>query len=474
MTLPEVSFNATRFYPLRRKTRVGALRWYEDISVNYTMNARNQVTTTDSLFFRPETLDDFLNGVKHTIPVTSNLKVLKHFNLSNSLNFTERWYSQRVEQRWVDDELDVEGVPIPGFVKNDTLSGFYGVRDFSYTTSLNTTVYGMMQFRRGPLMAVRHVVNPSIGFSFRPDFGSEYWDYWDDVQVDTTGRTRRYSYYQNAIYGTPPDGKSGSLNFSLSNNLEIKVRSKKDTITGMRKVKLIESLSITGSYDLARDSMRWSSLNVSGRTTLFKNLQIQYTGRWNPYATDSLGRMINKFVWDVDRRILRRENTSWNFSMRYSINSSTFGGKTQTDTSPEISTDEPGAEEELAEILMYPDQFIDWNQPWNLSLDYSLRLNSLFSVQNDKFETQTIQSLNFSGDFNLTPKWKIGFRSGYDFVDNKFTYTSFNFYRDLHCWEMRFNWIPTGTQKSWNFQINVKSPTLQDLKLTRKKDFRDF
>lgn len=474
MTLPELSFNATRFYPFRRKTRVGALRWYEDISVNYTMNARNQVTALDSLLFRPETLNDFRNGMKHTIPVTSNLKVLKHFNLSNSMNFTERWYSQRIEKRWVDDELDDEGNLKPGAVKNDTLSGFYGVRDFTYQASINTTVYGMMQFKKGYLRAVRHVVNPSVGFSFRPDFGSEYWDYWNNVQIDTAGRTQRYSYYQNSIYGTPPDGKSGSLNFSLSNNLEVKVRSKRDTVTGTRKVKLIESLSINGSYDLARDSLRWSSLNVSGRTTLFKNLQIQYTGRWSPYAIDSLGRMINKFVWDVDRRILRRENTSWNFSMRYSINSSTFGSKTQASTSQATSTDESGSEEEMAEIMMNPDEFIDWNQPWNFSMDYSLRLSSQFSVQNDKFETQTVQSLNFNGDISLTQKWKIGFRSGYDFVSNKFTYTSFNFYRDLHCWEMRFNWIPTGTMKSWNFQINVKSPMLQDLKLTRKKDFRDF
>jgi lipopolysaccharide assembly outer membrane protein LptD (OstA) len=473
MTLPDVSFNVNRFYPFRRKTRVGALRWYEDISVNYTMNARNQVSTVDSLMFRPETLNDFRNGVKHSIPITSNIKLLKHFNLTNSVNFTERWYSQRVEQKWISDEPDDDGNPVPGFVRHDTLSGFYGVRDFSYNASLNTTLYGMMLFKKGPLRAVRHVMNPSVGFSYRPDFGAEFWNYYGEVQTDSAGNTKRYSYYQGSTYGIPPDGESGSLNFSLGNNLEIKIRSKRDTVSGERKIKLIDNLSISGSYDMARDSLQWSSLSVSGRTTLFKNLQIQYSGRWNPYAIDSTGRLLNKFVWETERKILRRENTSWNFSMRYNLNQSTFGGKDKSDGRSSGDT-EFGTEEEMAEVMMYPDQFIDWNQPWSLSIDYSLRLTNQYRAREDKFERTTVQSINFQGDVNVTPKWKIGFRSGYDFVDNKFTYTSFNFYRDLHCWEMRLNWIPTGGMKSWNFQINVKSQMLQDLKLTRKKDFRDF
>jgi hypothetical protein len=331
----------------------------------------------------------------------------------------------------------------------------------------------MAQFKKGYIRAVRHVVNPSVGFSFRPDFGSEFWNYYGEVQTDTLGNTQRYSYYVNATYGIPPDGKSGSLNLGLSNNLEIKVASKRDTITGVRKVKLIDNLSLSGSYDMARDSLRWSDLSVTGRTTLFKNLQVQFTGRYSPYAIDTAtGHKINKFVWETGRKLLRRENTSWNFSFRYSINSSTFADRGTS--GQEDRTSEFGTDEEIAEIMMYPDEFIDWSQPWNLSFDYSLRLTSQYRWQEDGFQRQTVQSLNFNGDVNITQKWKVGFRSGYDFVTNKFTYTSFNFYRDLHCWEMRFNWIPTGGMKSWNFQINVKSPVLQDLKLTRKKDFRDF
>lgn len=474
MTLPEVSFNVNRFYPLRRKTRVGALRWYENISMNYTMNARNQVTTLDSLLFKPETLQNFRNGVKHAIPISSNIKVLKHLNLNNSVNFTERWYSQRIERKWVDDALDENGEVLPGFVRPDTLSGFYTVRDFDYNASLNTTVYGMLQFKKGPLRAIRHVISPSIGFGLRPDFGSEYWNYWGTVQTDTSGRTQRYSYYQNGIWGTPQDGKSGRINLGLSNNLEIKVKSKSDTVTGMRKIKLVDNLSFSGSYDLARDSMRMSDISVSARTTLLKNLQVQFSGRWSPYAIDSLGRTINKYVWDTDRKLLRRDNTTWNFSTRYSISSSDIGKAKNTSPEPDTEPDIGGEWFDDQDIMFNRSDFIDWNEPWSFSVDYSLRLSSQYSAKNGKFETRTVQSLSFNGDVNLTPKWKIGFQSGYDFESKKFTYTSFNFYRGLHCWEMRFVWIPTGGLKSWNFQINVKSSVLQDLKLTRRKDFRDF
>jgi hypothetical protein len=498
MTLPDVSFNATRFYPFRRKNRIGSLKWYEEISVNYIMNARNQITTVDSLLFRPESMQDFRNGVKHSIPITSNVKVLKHFNLGNSINFTERWYSQRYEKRWVTDDRDESGESLPGYLATDTLHGFYGVRDFSYTASLSTTLYGMKNFKRGPVRAFRHVMNPSVGFSLRPDFGTPFWNYWGEVVTDIpdrpseevpeherfrnfwgeqedipVGRIHRYSHYANSIWGAPPDGRSGSLSLGLSNNIEMKVRAKNDTVTGVRKVKLFDNLSVNTAYDLARDSLRWSSLNVSARTTLFRNLSVQFTGRWNPYALDSLGRMINKFVWETDHKILRRENTTWNFSFRYSLNSSTFASKGAAPAQPDRTT-EFGTPEELEQVMTSPDEFIDWTQPWSFSFDYSLRLNSQFAARTQAFENTTVQSVSFNGDVNLTPKWKIGFRSGYDFTGKQFTTTSFNFYRDLHCWEMRFNWIPIGGMKSWNFQINVKSPMLQDLKLSRKKDFRDF
>ncbi len=461
LTTPDISFNVNRFYPFRRKNRVGAMRWYENISVNYSMNAQNQITTPDSMLFKHESLNKFRNGVRHTIPINSTLNVLKFFNVTNSVNFNERWYIQRIDQSWNGKKI-----------KFDTISGFKAVRDFDFRSSISTTLYGLLQFKRGPVRAVRHVIYPSVSFSIRPDFGDKRWGYWGEVQKDSLGRMQRYSYYQSSLYGTAPDGRSGNFSFSLSNNLEAKVRSKKDTITGTRKVKIFDNLSINTSYDIARDSLRWSGVYVSGRTTLFNNLQVQYNGSWNPYATDSAGNLINKFFWETDRKILRRENTTWNFSMNYSLNPSTFGNPKPT-AAGRPPASQSGSEAEMQEVLMYPEKFINWNQPWNFSFSYSLRIANQYSFVRKKFEYSTVQTLSFNGDINLTPKWKVVFNSGYDFMSHKISYTNLSIYRDLHCWEMRFNWIPIGGMKSWEFQINAKSSLLQDLKLTRKKDFRD-
>ncbi len=462
LTTPDVSFSMNRIYPFRRQTRVGAIRWYENISMNYTMNARNEISTPDSLLFSEGALDKFRNGVRHSIPINSTVRVLKYFNMSTSANFTERWYFQRIEQRWDNEKIVL-----------DTVSGFRSVHDFDVSSSLSTTLYGLVQFKKGPLRALRHVMYPSVGFSYRPDFGAESWGYWSVVQINNKGKTQRYSYYQNSLFGTPPDRKSGSLNISLSHNLEAKVRSKSDTISGMRKVKLIEGLTMSASYDMTRDSLRWSGVFVGARTTLFNQLQLSFNGMWTPYAKDSQGRSINKFVWETDRKLLRRDNVNFRVALSYSINSSTFGKK-ETDPAIRKPVSDFGTPQELAEIGMFPQNFIDWNQPWNFSFNYSFMLTNLFSPLQNKFETKTIQTFDFNGDINLTPKWKVAFNSGYDFISKQISYTSFNIHRDLHCWEMRFNWIPTGGMKSWNFQINAKSSVLQDLKLTRKKDFRDY
>ncbi len=324
----------------------------------------------------------------------------------------------------------------------------------------------MLQSKKGPVRAIRHVMTPSVSFSLRPDFGAEkfgYWDYYytNETQTDST----RYSVFQRSIYGTPPDRNSGNLSFSLSNNLEIKVRSKKDTITGMKKIVLIDNFSITTSYDLAKDSLNWAPISMSGRTTLFKGFNIQFNGRWNLYALDdSTGKRINTFEWEKSRKLLRFENMTWNLSFRYS-----FSSKRKTTPKPSNF----GTQDEKEEIIENIDQFLDWNNPWKLSFNYSFRYTHRYDPTQKANTDDIVQSIGFNGDVSVTEKWKIGFTSGYDFQDGAFTYTSLNLYRDLHCWEMRFSWIPTGFQKSWNFSINAKSPLLQDLKLQKKKDFRD-
>ncbi len=466
ITLPKITFTANRFYPFRKKNRLGKMKWYDNISIGYSMNAENNINTVDSLLFKNDFLSRFRNGARHSVPIQSSFKIFKHFNVSNSINYTERWYSQYINKEWTNDTLINNNDTIVGYVKQDTVHCFKTARDFNFNSSLNTKLYGMLQFgKRSPVKAIRHVMTPSIGFSYRPDFGNPKWGYYKEVQKDTSGNTEKYSIFENAIYGSPQKGKSGNINFCLSNNLEMKVRNRKDTITGTKKIVLINNFTITSSYNLAADSLNWSPLSMSGRTILFKHLNINYSSSWDPYILDSTGtHKLNKFEWDVHKRLFRHTNTSYNFGLNLSLNSKNIKRK---------KTSNKGTEQQLSEINTHPEEYINWDNPWSLNISYTLRYTNNYNSQEKIMENKIIQTLSFNGSLNITPKWKMGFRSGYDFKNGAFSYTSLNFYRDLHCWEMRFNWIPIGKMKSWNFSINAKSPLLKDLKLKKKKDFRD-
>ncbi len=478
LTLPEFSLSSNRFYPLRKPGKASDLKWYDNISLSYSGSARNVIDIHEETLFKPQMWDSLQNGIQHKIPLSLSFKVLKFLTMTTSVDYTERWYSKSIVKHWMNDTTlynpdSTVGYVRRGYVDTDTISGFKAARDFSFNSSLNTTVYGMLQFKKGPVRAIRHVMRPSVSFSLRPDFGRPEFGYYKEVQKDRKGNIQRYSIFNDgqftSLYGTPPDGKSGRVGFSLSNNLEMKVRSRKDTITGMKKVMLIDNFSIGTSYDLARDSLRWSPLTLSARTTLFKKLQVQYSASFDPYIQDSTGRAINQFEWDVNHRLLRRDNTSWNFSLAYNFSSGKNKGakKTTNLTSPNATPDQ------IEEIATNPQGYIDWNNPWNFGFTYNLRYTGVLNPQTDIIKRDLVQTLGFNGDINITPKWKLNLTSGYDFESNKISYTSVNIYRDLHCWEMRFNWIPIGYLKSWNFYIKVKASLLQDLKLNRKKDFRD-
>jgi hypothetical protein len=406
----------------------------------------------------------------HKIPISLPVKILKHFTLSNSINITDRMYSQSVDQYYIYDTIfDANDTILPG-LKTDTISGFKNALDFSFNSNLTTIVYGILRFKKGPLRAIRHVFTPSIGISFRPDFSSDTWGYYG-TYIDPEGNEIKYSKFNNpqfsSLFGTPPGQRSGAITFNFNNNLEIKVPSKKDTITGMRKIVLIENLSFSGNYDLAKDSLNMSYISVSGRTRLWKDLTIQYRSLWDPYLVTDEGQRINRWVWDEYKTLFRWINTSWNLSFNYRLNQKTFEKKEK----PKEAT-----EDEWDEIQNNPDDFVDWSIPWSLNISYSFQYltRELYVNQNRTIDNDVVQTLGVSGEINITPKWKVTARTGWDFTNNQLSYTSINIYRDLHCWEMRFSWIPIGPRQSWNFSINVKASILQDLKLNRKKDFRDI
>jgi len=466
INLPQMTFTVNRFYPLRKEG--GKKRFYEDLSISYSMDSKNSINTTDSVLFDKVTLENNMQaGAAHKIPISLPLKVLKHFTLSNSINITDRMYSRSINKYWESDTTYLNGDTIAPGVIIDTIAGFRNSLNYSFSTSLSTKVYGMVAFKKGPVRAVRHVLTPSINYTYTPDFGDEKLGYYGTYTDENTGKEISYSHFEGSLYGSPPGQKSGRVGVTLANNLEIKVRSKKDTITGMKKVKLVENFTISGNYDLARDSLNMSMITMSGRTTLFKNFSIQYGSVWDPYVSDSAGNRINKYEWQVNRRLVRLDNTSWRLSFGYKFGDKDFKKVEKTE---DISDDA------LNDINSNLDDFVDWNIPWSLSFNYNFTYtNKLDYVNFVKVPTETIvQVLSFNGQINITPKWKFTFNSGWDFTQKKLSYTSINVYRDLHCWEMRFSWIPLGDRKSWNFSINVKASMLQDLKLNKKKDFRDY
>ncbi|NTV83057.1 MAG: LPS-assembly protein LptD [Bacteroidales bacterium] len=481
VTLPELTFSVNRFNPFLSKKKVGPNKWYHNIAMNYNLNARNTVTAADSVIFTPEALDLMKNGIKHAMPISSPVKLLKYFNWTNTINLNDRMYFESYRKYWSNDTLFENNDTIVGYLVKDTINGFNNIFDYGFSSSLSTKVYGMIQFGENfPVRAIRHVFTPTVSFSYRPDFASDFWGYYD-TYFDEDGEEVRYSKYEGALYGGPPSGKSGAISFSFANNLEMKIRSRKDTITGTKKMGLIDNFSINFSYDIARDSLNWSPLSLSGRTRLFKNFDITYRSQFDPYILDSTGtKNLNKTEWSVNRRLLRLENTNWSVNVNYRLNSKEFGKKDAKEAAPSrpvvgAKEELPGTETEIEDVIMNPDDYIDWSIPWDLTISYSFNYNVVRNYPDYVLvrEEGIIQTLGLSGNVNITPKWKVGFMTGWDFEASDLSYTSINIYRDLHCWEMRFSWIPTGYQQSWNFTINAKAALLQDLKLNKKKDFRD-
>jgi Organic solvent tolerance protein OstA len=471
ITLPEITFSMNRIYPFKNIGKAGKKHWFSELNISYTANAKNYISMADSLFFKDGWLDHMQNGMQHRVPINLPIKLFKYFTWTTSLNLTDKMYLQYYTRDWT---LDGNGL---GHMVVDTINHFRNVFTYDVSSNVTTKLYGMLRFKKGPVRAIRHVFTPTVGFSYNPDYSSSFWDYYSSY-VDGNGIEQKYSYFQGSIYGAPPAQRSGRITYSLSNNLEIKVPSKKDTVTGLKKVVLIENLTLSGNYDIAKDSLNWSYLSISGRTTLFKNFSIQYSSLWDPYVLDSTGtKQMNKYEWDVNGRLFRKKSVTWNFSASYTINDKTFGKKkNKKDNENKTLVSSPNAsEEELNDIRNNPDGYIDWSTSWSLSLSYNLRLTNNLSyinwILNDN--RSTVQTIGLRGEINLSPKWKVSAQTGWDFETKKISYTSFTVYRDLHCWEMRFNVIPYGTYKSWNFQINVKASALQDLKLTKKKDYRD-
>lgn len=472
VTLPDVNFSVNRQFPFKRKNAVGSKKWFEEIGYSYNVTGKNEIQTKMGKPFFTETVfaDSARNGIRHSIPISANYKVFKNFVLNPNVTYTERWYFERSEWGFV-DSLDGRAINQARVV--DTTKGFYGVRDFSVNANLSTKLYGQWNYK-GFVKAIRHVMTPTVGFSYRPDFSTDFWGYYQDVQVDTLGNTERRNMYNYGLYGSAGQGVQGNVNFSLLNTLESKIRDKQDS-SGAKKVKILERLSLTTSYNVAAEEYKWAPVNLTMSSSIFKGLiSLNYNASFDLYGFDEgLGKRVNEFAIDVNGKLLR--TTSQRFTTGINLDQSRFSKKekTQDDSQPQGPVADQGMPNDLGitagDIDYYNTrQRVDFSMPWSANINYNLTksYNGLDAVVR--------QSADLNANFQITENWRAGMSTGYDIEAKDFTYTSFDFYRNLHCWEIRCSWVPFGLQQSYTIGINVKAQTLKDLKLERVRGIGDF
>ena len=455
LTLPELAFSMSRIYPFKRKKAVGKSKFYEKISIAYTMNATNKIRTNDADFFNIP-YDSITNGIMHRIPVNASFKLFKYTTLTPSFNYNERWYFKKFTKEWDYDNNQVA---------QDYAGGFSRVWDYNASLAWSTTIYGTFNFRKGKVKALRHVLSPSVSFSYVPDFGKEKYKYYGTysrvIYNNTTGQydsvASVYSFFESLPYGTPGRGGSGSVNINFGNNLEMKLRNNKDTSKNDMKIKIFESFNISTNYNIFADSLRWAPISISGRTRI-KVVDISFNTTLDPYAIaqNEYGtyQRINKALVKDNGHLVRM--TIGYITASFSLNSKARDKKIAEEQQSLYET-----------IYGYPDHYVDFNVPWNIRVGYTFRYTKPYN------ESQVTQTLNVSGELNITKKWKVNVTTGYDIEAKKMSATTIDIYRDLHCWEMSLHVVPFGQHKSYAFQINVKASMLQDLKLNKRRSWFD-
>ncbi len=473
VTLPTVSFNVSRFYPFKRAVKIGKDRWYEKISMSYSGKLTNSVSATESDIFSRQTLDNMRNGVQHTIPVQASFNVLNYINITPSFNYNERWYFKKVDRQWNPETNTAEELA-PQY-------GFYRLYDYTTALSFSTTLYGMWQVREKyknfKLQAIRHTFSPSISFSYAPDFSNQKYGYFKTVQSDSTGRTTVYSPFADNAYGTPSQGRSMAMSFSLSQSLEAKVLSKRDS-TGIKKISLIDDFSISGSYNFLADSMKLSNISLSLRSTFSGKIGINLRATLDPYEVSPEGIRYNKLTWRRGN-LGRIINTGWSFGYSFKSRDNTKQPAINDINSvpPEYMNpfyDPYGTMDPVLRRQYMANAYYDFSLPWNIGFNYAVNY-SVSYVNNGTtgIRRNITQTIGFNGSITFSPKMAATFSGGYDIATNKLTTSSISITRDLHCWQMSFSWIPFGYYKSWSFHIGVKAASLQDLKYDKSQSMYD-
>ncbi|QZE13170.1 LPS-assembly protein LptD [Halosquirtibacter laminarini] len=450
LTLPNISFNMSRVRPFKRENMVGGAKWYDNLSLSYSLTMANSINTKQDQLMSSSLSKDWRNGVKHSIPISTSVRFLKYITATPSFSYNERWYTYSSEQYRMSD----------GKVGKDTIPGFTRDFDYSFSIGTSTTLYGMYQpiSKNSKIKGIRHVMRPSISLSYRPDFSDPKYGMYGSY-IDKNGKEVKYSYHSDGIYGYAGSGKSGTISFSLDNNIEMKVLNTKDTTSNepYKKIPLLDQLSFNTSYNLMADSLNLSPIQVRGRTKV-AGININFGTTLDPYYFDkNAGTRVNKFLVNETGRLVRATNANLSFGMDFHSKK----GEAKKNNDSDKQVEDP--------YMHMTHNYADFDVPWNFSFDYALNY-SHYDPRNDASISQT---LNFNGDFNLTKKWKFSFNSGYDLQKREFTFTRFSIFRNLHCWQMSFDMVPFGYRQSYTFTIQASSSMLKDLKLTKRKSFYD-
>ena len=481
MTLPDVNISLNRIYPFKRKKSAGDERWYEKISLQYTGSITNSINTKDNLLFKTP-LTQWQNGMQHKIPVSATFNLFKYINIVPSFNYTERWYLRKVKQSYDASPTSRD------HVKRDTINGFNRLYDYNLSLQMNTKLYGMYKplFMKSKELQIRHVFTPTVSYTYTPDFGKSRYGYYDTyTYTDEDGevRTVEYSPYEGAVYGYPGKNMSQNISFSIDNNIEMKMKSDKDT-TGYKKISLIDQLGASLSYDVA--NKRWSDLSMNLRLKLTKSYTFNMNASFATYA----------YQFDENGNVVVGDRTEWSYgrfgrfqgysgSFSYTLNNDTFkklfGKKDEDEKNKDKEGKEGGEDEETEEeteeqnnnsnmrktekASVDSDGYLAFKLPWSVSLSYSYSIredrSKDINIKTMRYPYSLTHSLNVSGNFKIGSRWNMTYSTGYDFTSKEMSMTTLNITRDLHCFNMSCGLV-FGPFTSYNFSIRANSSMLTD------------
>ena len=469
MTLPTLQASVGRIFPFAPKDGIKK-GFIKNINFQYNLRGENRISTADSLFFKPQMFRDAKTGFQHSIPISTNFKVFKYFSVTTSANYNEVWTLNTVNKYFDTTENKV--------VTEDQ-NNFDAFRTYNFSAGIGTTIYGTFEFGEDKkIQAIRHVMRPNVSYSYTPSFEQ----YYDTYAIDATGNTmQEYTRFENSIFGTPGKNYAQNIGFSLSNTFEAKVTDNKSETDEPKKVMLLNNLNFSSSYNLAADSLALAPLRMSGGTQLFKQkMNVNFAATLDPYAIDNSGRRIDVFNIDNGGSLFRM--TSANMTINYAFSSNDFGKENskqndQTAQNGGRTDDLFGTSTDLSDnrqSLFNKDQDEDNSEnnsewyhtklPWDFRLAYSVTYNN--SNRQDEISSHSLMG---SGNIELSPRWKVGISSGYDFKQKGVTFTQFRFERDLESWRMSFNWVPYGPNNYWGFFIGISSSVLSDIKWEKRK-----